>query len=54
MGLPMTDRRPFFLGLASLDASLVFVRGGAQFLNLSGGRIGKIKLAHRFQFINDD
>jgi hypothetical protein len=28
------------------------VRGGAQFLNLSGGLIGKIKVAHRLQFIN--
>jgi len=33
-------------------ASALFVRGSAQFLNLSGGPIGKIKLAHRLQFIN--
>jgi hypothetical protein len=52
----MTDRRPFVFFwpgkfCCRLDASGIFVRGGAQFLNLYGGRIGKIKVAHRLQFI---
>ena len=50
----MTKRRPFFLGGHSGGWRIWgFCARGAQFLNLSGGLFGKIKVAHRLQFMND-